>query len=127
MSSARVGYRLGHCSRMRVDCRCAIPLRQARGKSWAQSGIYRESTPHALLTFQFAGISALALAFAIIFVPELKGRSLEETDELFEMRLWAWQFNTAQTSGVGARIARLEQGNTEGEDWSKVSCWGSSC
>ena len=70
---------------------------------------------------QFAGISAAALFFAVFFVPELKGRSLEETDELFEMRLWAWQFNKAKTAGVGARIAQLEQGNADVENWEKLS------
>ena len=32
----------------------------------------------------FAGISTLSFLFALFFVPELQGRSLEETDELFE-------------------------------------------
>ena len=49
--------------------------------------------------------------FAIFFVPELKGRSLEETDELFDMNLWAWQFHNAKTIGIGARITQLEEGN----------------
>jgi hypothetical protein len=43
-----------------------------------------------------------------LFVPELKGRSLEEVDELFEAKLWAWQFSKYQTSGIGHRIAELE-------------------
>ena len=34
----------------------------------------------------FAGMSVLSLVFAVFFVPELKGRSLEEVDELFEVR-----------------------------------------
>lgn len=62
----------------------------------------------------FGGISSAALLFSVFFVPELKGRSLEETDELFAMKLWAWQFNKAETHGVGSRIARLEQrGDTD--------------
>ena len=32
------------------------------------------------------------------------------------MRLWAWKFSSAETSGVGARIANLE---TLGEDTSE--------
>jgi hypothetical protein len=35
-------------------------------------------------------------------------RSLEETDELFELRLWAWQFSKATTTGVGAAITDME-------------------
>ena len=61
---------------------------------------------------QFAGIAAAGIVFAVLFVPELKGRSLEETDELFEMRLWAWQFGKAETTGIGRRIARLEAGES---------------
>ena len=64
---------------------------------------------------QFAGISVAAFFFTLFFIPELKGRSLEETDELFEMNLWAWQFADAQTTGVGRRIAMLEEGDARGE------------
>ncbi|KAJ5263518.1 general substrate transporter [Penicillium angulare] len=44
------------------------------------------------------GNSGLALLFAILFVPELKGRSLDEVDELFKANLWAWQFKDYRTS-----------------------------
>lgn len=54
------------------------------------------------------GDSILAFIFAILFVPELKGRSLEEVDELFEANLWAWQFSKYETTGIGSRITRLE-------------------
>ena len=33
----------------------------------------------------FAGMSVLSLIFAVLWVPELRGRSLEEVDELFEV------------------------------------------
>lgn len=56
-----------------------------------------------------------SFVFITLFLPELKGRSLEETDELFEMRLWAWQFGRAQTKGVGARIGRLEGAHEPGQ------------
>lgn len=59
------------------------------------------------------GDAVIALGFAIFFVPELKGRSLEEVDELFEARLWAWQFSSYETTGVGSRIARLEEHSAE--------------
>ncbi|WVW80524.1 hypothetical protein I302_102509 [Kwoniella bestiolae CBS 10118] len=57
-----------------------------------------------------AGDSLFAFIFAVFYVPELAGRSLEEMDELFELNLWAWQFKGAQTEGVGHRIAQLEAG-----------------
>lgn len=47
--------------------------------------------------------------FGVFLIPELKGRSLEETDELFDAGLkWGWQFSSYETKGVGARIAALE-------------------
>ena len=69
----------------------------------------------------FAGISFAAFVFVILFVPELAGRSLEETDELFEKRLWAWQFKEAKTVGVGRRIAQLEQGRLEDVEQEKAA------
>lgn len=48
--------------------------------------------------------------YAIFFVPETKGRSLEELDELFEHRpsIPAWKFSSTKTAGVGAKIRVLE-------------------
>lgn len=62
--------------------------------------------------YVFMGLAAVAFFFFVGFIPELKGRSLEEVDELFERGLWAWQFKNAETHGVGARIAAMEAGRT---------------
>ena len=35
--------------------------------------------------YVFMGLAAIAVVFFTLFVPELKGRSLEEVDELFEV------------------------------------------
>lgn len=67
------------------------------------------------LGWLLGGDSILAVIFAVFFVPELKGRSLEEVDELFEAKLWAWQFDKYQTEGVGSRIAHLESKTTDGD------------
>jgi hypothetical protein len=56
----------------------------------------------------FAGIAFVVFLFVTFFVPEFAGRSLEEVDELFAQKLWAWQFKGYKTTGVGARIAHLE-------------------
>ena len=40
------------------------------------------------------------------------GKSLEEMDELFAMKLWPWQWQSAVTSGVGSAVARAEQKDT---------------
>lgn len=48
--------------------------------------------------------------YSIFFVPETKGRSLEELDELFEHRpsIPSWKFASTKTTGVGAKVAALE-------------------
>ncbi|ORY25074.1 general substrate transporter [Naematelia encephala] len=60
--------------------------------------------------YVFGGMAAISLVFAILFVPELKGRGLEEVDELFERRHWGWEYSSIKTSGYGAAIAQLENG-----------------
>ncbi|CAL5868250.1 uncharacterized protein PFLUO_LOCUS2474 [Penicillium psychrofluorescens] len=57
----------------------------------------------------FAAAAYLSGLFGIFFTPELKGRSLEEVDELFEAKLHAWQFKDFQTSGAGHRLTELER------------------
>lgn len=71
----------------------------------------------------FAGMCALSLVFAVLCFPELKGRSLEETDELFERRLWAWQFAKAKTTGAGARIHALENGSVDDLEAAADDAW----
>lgn len=56
----------------------------------------------------------LLFLFGIFIIPELKNRSLEEVDELFEVRLkFAWQFASYRTQGTGAKIAALQGQDTE--------------
>ncbi|KAH8901337.1 general substrate transporter [Thozetella sp. PMI_491] len=64
----------------------------------------------------FMGLAALSFFFFVFFTPELKGRSLEEVDELFEQKLWAWQYSKATTYGVGARITAMEGGSHSNTD-----------
>lgn len=52
----------------------------------------------------------------MLTLEKLKGRSLEETDELFDAGLrWGWQFSSYTTTGAGARIAAIEN-----EDYEKI-------
>lgn len=89
----------------------------------------------------FMSLAAMSFVFFVLFMPELKGRSLEEVDELFEVstlptrrridslrtllimvqrNMWAWQFSKAETHGIGARIAAMEMGaNSKAFDDSK--------
>ncbi|KAL1866974.1 hypothetical protein VTK73DRAFT_4443 [Phialemonium thermophilum] len=56
----------------------------------------------------FGSVGLFSLFWGIFFFPELKGRSLEEVDELFAAKLWAWQFSKYQTHGKGHLLAVLE-------------------
>ncbi|WVQ65533.1 hypothetical protein V865_003192 [Kwoniella europaea PYCC6329] len=68
---------------------------------------------HADIGYLFAGIAGIGLLYAIFLLPELRGRSLEEVDELFEKPRfrWGWQYKGVVTTGVGAQIANLESHN----------------
>ncbi|KAN0089090.1 general substrate transporter [Hyaloscypha variabilis] len=44
----------------------------------------------------WAGSNALCVVFFFFFMPEMKGRSLEELDEIFEARTPAWKFKDFQ-------------------------------
>lgn len=59
----------------------------------------------------------LLFLFGVFIIPELKGRSLEEVDELFNAGLkWGWQFSSYRTEGTGAQIAALEDEDTKRAD-----------
>jgi len=60
----------------------------------------------------FGSVAAFAIIWSYLFFPELKGRSLEEVDELFAANLWAWQFEKHDTHGSGALITALENEGT---------------
>lgn len=60
--------------------------------------------------FVYGGCSFLALLWAFFFLPELKGRSLEELDEMFEARVPTTKFGKYVCTGVGADITRLQDG-----------------
>ncbi|WVW84355.1 hypothetical protein I302_106389 [Kwoniella bestiolae CBS 10118] len=62
----------------------------------------------------WGGVAVLALVFAVLFLPELKGRSLEEMDELSSRFRWGWQYSSFKTTGVGARMAQVEMAKVEG-------------
>ena len=68
------------------------------------------------VAFIFGGFDVLLTVFSILYVPEIKGRSLEEMDEMFEAKLWAWQFQKYQCTGVGAAVAAHGQGKDDARD-----------
>ncbi|AEO67433.1 uncharacterized protein THITE_2088921 [Thermothielavioides terrestris NRRL 8126] len=46
----------------------------------------------------WAGSNLICGIFFFLFLPELKGRTLEEIDELFERRISAWKFKSTRTN-----------------------------
>lgn len=62
--------------------------------------------------FIFGGFTTLYMIWAIFFLPELKNRSLEEVDELFNANLWAWQFSKYETTSLAGRVAQHEEKET---------------
>ncbi|KAM5347753.1 hypothetical protein ACJ41O_007577 [Fusarium nematophilum] len=75
-------------------------------------------TPYALrrmgsgLAYIWGGFAILSSIWAWFFMPELKGRNLEEIDQLFESNLPAWKFSRYQTGGLTHELAALESGQT---------------
>ena len=60
----------------------------------------------------YGSISLLALVFVYFFVPEMKGRSLEEIDELFHANIPAWKSKDYVCTGLGTQITNIQ--NIEG-------------
>lgn len=65
----------------------------------------------ARIGFVYGGCSFLALLWVYFFLPELKGRSLEELDEMFESRVPTRKFRKYVCTGAGADLTRLQDGN----------------
>lgn len=58
--------------------------------------------------FVYGSFSIAAMIWVLLFLPELKGRSLEELDELFADKVSVWRFKKHQTQGWGAQMRELE-------------------
>lgn len=61
--------------------------------------------------FVYGGCSFLALLWVYFFLPELKGRSLEELNEMFAARVPTRRFKEYICTGIGADITRLQDRN----------------
>jgi hypothetical protein len=89
-----------------VNMSCAILITSATPYLMADLG--------AKVGWFFAAPSFLLFLFGVFIVPELKGRSLEETDELFNAGLkFGWQFGSYATKGTGAQIRAIENEDKE--------------
>jgi MFS transporter, SP family, sugar:H+ symporter len=61
--------------------------------------------------FVFGGCSILAMVWVAFCLPELKGRSLEELDEMFNAGVSVWEFKSYKCTGIGATITEIQNGN----------------
>ncbi|KAH8890198.1 general substrate transporter [Thozetella sp. PMI_491] len=64
----------------------------------------------AKLGYVWMGFSFLGCVWVFFCMPELKGRNLEEIDELFEANLPAWRFHKYETTGLSRELNALENG-----------------
>lgn len=62
----------------------------------------------ARIGYIYGSFGIVATVYAYFFVPEIKGRSLEELDELFGNHVSARRFAQTETHGAAHRIAELE-------------------
>ena len=60
----------------------------------------------------WGGFAILSAVWAVFFMPELKGRNLEEIDQLFEADLPAWKFQKYETGGLTHELAMRENNQT---------------
>lgn len=58
--------------------------------------------------FVYGGFSVASALWVIFFLPELKGRSLEEIDELFQRKLSVWHSGSADTQSFRKGIPIIE-------------------
>lgn len=66
--------------------------------------------------FVFGGISILAMIWVTFCLPELRGRSLEELDEMFNAKISVWKFSKYKCQGIGARITEIQDKTPAGEE-----------
>lgn len=60
------------------------------------------------LGYLWGGFAILGAVWIWFCMPELKGRNLEEIDELFEKKLPAWQFHKYETTGLSHDVAVIQ-------------------
>ncbi|KAI9740153.1 MAG: hypothetical protein M1834_004731 [Cirrosporium novae-zelandiae] len=61
----------------------------------------------------YASVSIIAIAFVFFCVPEMKGRSLEELDEMFQSGVSAWRAKSYVCTGIGAQVTEVQNKNSE--------------
>lgn len=61
--------------------------------------------------YVYGSITMGTFFFALFVIPELKNRSLEELDEIFEANISVFKFSTYESQGIGKQIHEAERGD----------------
>lgn len=76
---------------------------------------YLLSAPYAnlgpKLGYIWGAFAALGAVWVWLCMPELKGRNLEEIDQLFDAKIPAWKFASFETTGMSHDLAIMETDN----------------
>lgn len=64
----------------------------------------------------WGGFAFLSSVYAFFCMPELKGRNLEEIDQLFEANIPAWKFHKFETTGLSHELTLRENRQTGVKD-----------
>lgn len=64
----------------------------------------------------YGSMSVIAIAFVYLFVPEMKGRSLEELDEMYHSGVPAWRSKKFVGEGIGAQITKVQNADGPAPD-----------
>ncbi|KAM0492553.1 hypothetical protein ACHAP8_009908 [Fusarium lateritium] len=114
MGSASIPYLLGS----EIPNSAVREKTQSLGAAWnvVWAFVTNYSIPYLIADLHFGvgwvfgGISALALIFTFVFLPETKGRALEEIDALFATAFNPFRPQNIQLSDAERRIGQLEGG-----------------
>jgi len=68
---------------------------------------YLQASIGGRVTFIYGAFSVVSLLFVWLVVPKIKGRSLEDIDEMFQANLSPWNFEKYVCIGISGQIASL--------------------
>ncbi|KAL1887659.1 hypothetical protein Sste5346_010054 [Sporothrix stenoceras] len=83
---------------------------------------YMINSIHFKVGWVFGGVSLVALVFTFFFLPETKGRALEEIDAIFSVPFNPCKPNVVPLTEQQHRIARLEGDDTDTKSGAEVTC-----
>jgi SP family sugar:H+ symporter-like MFS transporter len=70
--------------------------------------------------FVYGAFSVVAAIWVAFVLPEMRGRALEELDEMFGQRVSTFKFGTFETEGLGAEFVGVHRGGGADDSESSV-------